>query len=69
MIEIAGFVREGAKAYLKQQFKVVIFFFIIIILQPFLLLLFHLKVSLLSFAMAMRSRAALELIWRGRGIC
>ncbi|HIX19801.1 MAG TPA: sodium/proton-translocating pyrophosphatase, partial [Candidatus Akkermansia intestinigallinarum] len=32
MKEIAGYVREGAMAYLKQQYKVVAFFFIIIAL-------------------------------------
>ncbi len=31
MIEIAGFVREGANAYLKQQYKVVAGFFVVII--------------------------------------
>ena len=30
MIEIAGYVREGAKAYLNQQYKVVAFFFVVI---------------------------------------
>ena len=33
MVEIAGYVREGANAYLKQQYKVVgAFFFVIVIL-------------------------------------
>ncbi len=30
MVEIAGFVREGANAYLRQQYKIVAFFFVII---------------------------------------
>ena len=32
MIEIAGYVREGANAYLKQQYKVVAGFFVVIVL-------------------------------------
>ncbi len=30
MVEIAGYVREGANAYLRQQYKIVTFFFVII---------------------------------------
>ena len=30
MVEIAGYVRTGANAYLRQQYKVVAFFFVII---------------------------------------
>ncbi len=32
MIEIAGFVREGANAYLRQQYKVVTVFFVVIVI-------------------------------------
>ena len=32
MVEIAGYVREGANAYLKQQYKVVAVFFLVIVI-------------------------------------